>query len=246
MYTTTEEIRDMSGITTSDITDVELMRILQRAQAKVNSDISQTIYEEPIFAIDNYRMNRIDGSNVTYYVKNSYFWFLGDLNNDGALSISDIEVWQYDIGSATKSQLTVATINERGYFTLSTAPNPGVRLTVTYRVCPVSINAPDILVKIATEELSSAMARVHIDAGAYEKVTLRDLTIQKSPDSFKAGMDRYRDVITQINDRWLACAVKADKREMDLSLLGIADMNQRVDMGGVNTENLYGGSNLVK
>jgi hypothetical protein len=241
VYTTTEEIRDMSGISTTDVTDVELMRILQRAQAKVNSDISQTIYEEPIYAIDNYRMNRIDGSNITYYVKNSYFWFLGDLDNDGELSVSDVQVWQYDLSSATKSQLTVLTIDERGSFTLSAAPSPGVRLTVTYRVCPVSINTPDILVKIATEELATAMARVHIDAGAYERITLRDLTIQKSPDSFKAGMDRYREIITQINDRWLACAVTSDKREVDLSLLQISDMDQRVDTG-LNMDGL----NLVK
>jgi hypothetical protein len=131
-----------------------------------------------------------------YFVKNSWDWYLTDLDDDGDLDISDIEIWSYDSSTDTRTQLTAATINERGYFTLSTAPS-GVDLTVTYRYLPISLSNP--LVKEAVTELTSAIAYRKIEAREFKNISLGGLSVSRKPIGQNTYMSFYRQTTAEIN-----------------------------------------------
>ena len=202
-YCSIDDVRAMSSLTTDDITDANVYTLIRYATAQVNKDINVRRIEEKVEGIDQTRQNKIDGSNATYYVQNSFYWYLADYNNDGQVTTADVTVYSY-AGDGTRTELTVSSINENGKIILSSAPNSSTtnRMTITHSICPVSEYTPDTLVKQACSSLVSAMAYTGIEPQDFQKIELNRLKVMRMPTiGYDYYMRQYQNIIHQIKTR---------------------------------------------
>ena len=262
-YTTTEDVRAVSDLTTSDISDLDLFKLITRAQSRVQRDTSKKVTEERFLYIDNYRKNFVNGENSIFFTDNSFYWPLAvdpDNHSDGStdLNINDVKVFLYNITNQNRTQLTVSTVNPYGQIVLTTAPPAGKLVFVTYRVSPVyaadtfpatsqDLGVPnnmqfqavnlDPLIKQATEELTIAFAYSKVEARQHGKITLRDLSVTRMPSGYKDFLNRYYTTLTTINDRWCARVVDGQRKRPWMGLIPIID-DTSIDMGGVSLQGL--------
>lgn len=190
------EVRKLTKLTTTDASNKELEDLIDYAGSQFNNDVCAKRIEEPVWYIDMFRMNQRNGTNTTYYLLKGWDNFIGDLNDDGEIDENDVEVWLYDIPDKTKAQTTVSSVDERGSFTLETAPQSDTWIKVTYRFMPISLTNP--LVKKAVTELSCALAYTKTSVSDIKKVQINKLTIERFPDAFKYWMEKYKTTINQI------------------------------------------------
>jgi len=204
-YACTDRVRLLSGLTTDDVNDSYLQEIISYAVERVNADISKRVILERVDYIDDYRANDIDGTNTTFYTRNSWKWALGDLNNSGALDVEDIEVWEYK-NDNTRTQLTVSTINSNGEFTLTTAPSATSELKISYTYQPLELT--HALVKDACAYLSASMSFTRISPADYNKIQIGRLKFENKGGGGSWGnstgaagslMSKYQDLITKID-----------------------------------------------
>jgi hypothetical protein len=201
-YSSVNEVREISNLTSDDITDSQLYRLIQKATAYLNAEINARIVRERILAIDETRTNKIDGVNNTFYVL-KWKRHLGDMNNDGKVTTNDLIVYQVDAANV-ETQLTVSSISpDEGKFVLSTAPSGGVRLYVTYEWCYVSEYTPHALVKLACEYLTTAFAFEKIERGLSPQQVYGNVRIYRDMAAGNENHKRYREVVTQINSEML-------------------------------------------
>jgi len=152
-YCTVDEVRQVTNITSSDVSDTHLATIIQFACTQLNSDINIIEEEESIAYIDSTKENEIDGSNSTFYTKN---WPIGDINNSFKVTTSDVTVYQVD-SDGNKTTLTTTQVDaETGQFKISTAPDASKLLYVTYVHNQRIIDPPDTLIKMASIFLTAA------------------------------------------------------------------------------------------
>jgi len=191
------DVRLLTDISTSDISDDDLNSIITRAQTQIVKDVSIEIVEEKVISIDTYRENKIDSSNTTFYVQSSWSkTFLFDSNGDGALTVTDITVYNYDNDTDTRTTLTVSTINENGQFVLTTAPTTGDELYVTYRRAQVSITDPTL--KTACIFLVAAFCYLKLSANEFDKITMAELKVAKTGKSFEYFNNKYEALIYKL------------------------------------------------
>jgi len=191
-------IRQLTGLTVDQISDTDLTEIISQATSLVNSKINVVTTEE-IRYIDNIRKNYIDGSNKTYYVNNSFNYYFGDRNNDGTVTITDIDVYsEYD---EVRTKLTPASIDIEGSFILSTAPIAGTKLTIRYAYTFYNVNTPDRLIQLLTTYLSSSYAYLQIEHGLTGNVKFGNITINKPVigTSYSQYTNRFNELLKQIN-----------------------------------------------
>jgi len=197
-YSSVSEVREISNLTTDDITDAQLYNLIKKATAYLNAEINQEIRREKILAIDESRTNKIDGSNTTFYVRR---WrnHIADMNDDGKVTTADIIVYQVDAANV-ETQLTVSSISpDDGSFVLSSAPAGGVRLYVTYQWCYYSQYTPHPLVKLACEYLATAFAFEKIERGLSPQQVYGNVRIYRDMAAGSENHKRYREVVNQIN-----------------------------------------------
>jgi len=198
---TVGHVREICPLTETDISDNDLEKIIAVAYPKLIKDISRKVVEEEVEQIDNGRLNKIDGSNATFWVKNSYTNYLCDLDFDGDLDSSDIKAYLYDTND-TRTAATASTVNETGYFTLSSAPAASTRsLRVTYRYSPVSINTPNIDARLACAYLSAALAYTKIGDSNITKLSLGKLHIVRQNSNYEQYIGLYKELISGIMSR---------------------------------------------
>jgi hypothetical protein len=198
-YCTVEDVRNMTNLTTNDLTDTQLCLLIEYCGAQLNEDMNVYLEEEEVWEINNTKTNKIDGTNATYYTKK---YPIGDSNNDMAVDTTDLEVYQY-LSDGTKQQLTVSSITPNtGKFILSIAPASSiVKITVTYRYCQLSVSDPNALVKMACALLTAAWAYTKINVGKAPRWRMGSTQIWRDMDSFKTYYNKYLQILTQINDR---------------------------------------------
>lgn len=206
VYCTPSEVYDICGLTSDDISSLSMTKIIQAATARVNADINLCIREEETTYIDQYRENKKDGSNTAYYVQDSYKYFLGDFDNDGAVSVTDVEVWLYDPSAKTKTAATISSVDWKlGKITLSSAPASTNKVYINYARAPLDENTPHRLVKEACRALAASLAYMKIRAEDYQKLDLGDFSVtayaggQTKNSPFGIYMDTYLELIAMIN-----------------------------------------------
>ena len=207
-YCTPEDIRNMTNLTSSDLTDTQLFNLIQYCGNQLNHDINVYIEEEDLIWISNTKKNEVNGSNTTFYTRN---YPIGDSNNDMDVTIADIDVYSYD-SDGTKTELTVSSITPNtGKFVLESAPDSGlIKVTVTYRYAPLSVSDPHQLIKMACSLLTAAWAYTKINVGKAPRWRMGSTAIWRDMDSFKTYYNNYLKILTQINDRSLV-----NKRDSD-------------------------------
>lgn len=203
-YASIADVRLVSGLSITQISDSDVTSLITFATAQVNEDVEILFEDELIEYIDNEKTNRINGSNTTFYVRYPY---LGDSDNDGDIDKDDLYVYSID-GNGTRSDLTVSTVVAKtGKFTLSTAPN-GVTLYCTYRSAPVDMTK-DTMVKLATAYLTGAFSFTKVSAGATKSFHVGKISVVKEP-GFDKMMSAYTNEVNKIKKNWLHVGESAD------------------------------------
>jgi len=167
-YCSTADVRLITNLSTTDISDADLNSLIAYSTYQLNADIGVTMYVK--FADGNYFLGDYDGSNKTFALKSSP---IGDLDNNGTVDTSDIEVWSKantaDVYTKmTTGTATIASIDDHefGKFTFQTAPSLTNDYVLKYVWFPVPFNHP--LIKQALAELTAYFA--------YLKANLKDVT----------------------------------------------------------------------
>lgn len=198
-YTTIQIVRDKTGYTTTDIPDSEITSIISEATTIINSEINVKVKREPVTYIDITRQNKIDGSNTTFYSRNSITFYFADANNDGALTKDDIKV-ELEDKDGVITEATVSSINSEGSFVLSTAPTTDtVHMYLTYSYSYYDISIPDKMVTLLGTYLSSSYAILIVDAGLPYSTRLGNLavTVPIANTMYKQFNDRYDSLLKQ-------------------------------------------------
>jgi hypothetical protein len=206
-YVTVAEARTISGVALSQIDDTAMATYISYATALLNREIGYNIVSEHISMISSEMSNEIDGVNKTYYIKEIQGTRkqLGDRNNDGSVTATDIYVYSLD-SLGTRYEYTVSTVDASlGKFTLSAAPQIGVTLYASYFVVPIDCSTPDFLVKMAISQLAGALAYTYIDSPNLEKFRIGKVSVLSSNSvGYSRLMSAYYDTVSQINTYLIA------------------------------------------
>lgn len=203
VWTSTGDVRLLTGLTTSDISDDDLNSLIAVAQKEVLLQINTKVVREPIEFIDNTRKNEIDGTNTTYYIKNWEGKFISDYNYDLTVDISDVSLVAVDNNDSTESSVTITSITyNKGKFVVTTAQD-NVDLFVTYACSYFDPVVPDPLLKLASEYLAGAYAYMRINSSQKKQVKFGNVSItnsvgEDSPYAF--FYNKYMDIIRQLNE----------------------------------------------
>jgi hypothetical protein len=198
-YCTVEDLRDMSNLTSSDITDANLARFISLAGQQLNNDTSVYIEDERVTFVDKFKSNTIDGSNLTFYTN---AWPIGDYDNNFTVNLLDLFVDLVDNSTnpATRTPQTLTSITpETGQFVLSSAPGPAYELLVTYRYCQIPVTHP--LMRQACMFLTAAWAYQKINIGKAPQFKIGNVSMKRDMDSFKYYYNKYKDMLLEINNR---------------------------------------------
>ena len=202
VWTDVTDIRLVSGLTTSDISDNDLEDLAELAQKEVLLQTNIKTIREEVKYLDETRTNDIDGSNTTYYVSNWRGTYLSDANFDLTTDISDVDVFSVS-GDGTESSLTVNSITyDEGKLVLSIAQN-NVDLYITYSYNYFNPVTPDPNLKLATEYLASAYAYMRIDAKNKKQVKFGNTSVTNfdSKDStYYFFYNKYSTILQQLNE----------------------------------------------
>ena len=198
-YVTTDEVRTITNISSSQISDADLAKIITFASYQLNEDLQIEVDRERIAYISDIKSNETDGSNTTYYVKSS---FIGDLDDDFDVDTNDIEVWkEYD---ETKTYLTINSIDvKEGSFVLSSAPANEGEYYIKYTYSKARMDTPSMKVKLAAAQLVAAWAYSKLNVGKAPRFRLGNLTVFRDTSAHKHWMTQYKDTIAKINSEWM-------------------------------------------
>ena len=200
-YCTPTDVRKIANLTTNDISDSDLADIIMYAVAFFNHEVNSKIIEEKVEEIDSTRENKINGTNKTFYVQKSFDWHIADMNDDGEVTTDDVEVYDYD-QEGNKTKVTVDSIDPAlGKIVLSSAPESGHTLKITYSYCPLSEADPHPLVKQAVAYLAAALAYTKIEAKDFERISLGRLTVAKTESGFERYFSVYQKYLQFIKSR---------------------------------------------
>jgi hypothetical protein len=202
-YSSVDSVREISNLTVDDICDTDLYNLIQRATAYLNAEINFRVVREPVLAIDQVRLNQINGTNTTFYLR-KWRQHMGDMNNDGKVTEADLIVYQVD-SQSVETKLAVQSVSpDEGIFILQTPPTQGSKVYVTYEWCYVSEYTPHPLVKLACDYLTTAFAFEKVERGLSPQQVYGNVRIYRDMAAGSDSHKRYREVVLQINSELLA------------------------------------------
>jgi len=197
-YCTPDDVRLVTNIKSTDLTDTNLANLINYTGSQLNSDINIYHERERVGYIDAVKDNDIDGTNTTFYTK---YIFIGDANNDFQVTISDITVYQVD-SEDVETELTVTSLDaSTGKFVLDTAPASAVQLYVTYNNVNKRVDTPDQLIKMACILLTAAWSYGKLNIGKATRFRMGNLTVFRDMDSGHKYYMQYIRILALINDR---------------------------------------------
>jgi len=182
-YCTVSDVRDLTDITSSDISDTELSSLIDLATQMIIKDITIPVVGEKL-------SGSINGTNTTF---STSYYPIADINGDKTVDGSDVTVylWTDSSDPSTKSTISVETIypNE-GKIVLSSAPSSSVeKITCDYSYTwHDSINWE--LVKVACVYLTAFLFYV-------KKYTAIPLSVARGPIRFRWDVKPYVSYLNQ-------------------------------------------------
>jgi hypothetical protein len=205
VYCTPTDVRGICQISADDLTDIELTAIIVRATAYLNNEIGTLVKNEAADYIDPYRKNLKDGSNTTFYVLDSWNYYIGDRDDDGDVDTDDVQVWVYSPSAGTRTQVTVSSVSAiDGSFTLESAPAAGTSVKYTYRKFPIDVSIPDKLVTEACANLAAILGYMNLRGEDYQKLQLGDLRLDTYTKGMSGPIGIYMAQYSQITHRILS------------------------------------------
>jgi hypothetical protein len=198
-YTTVAQIRRITNLTTSDISDADLTNLITDATAQLNSDINTRVVREKVVSIDLTRENKIDGSNTIYYVQNWKGKYIADMDDDGGIDTGDVIVYQV-ASDGTETKPTISAVDsDDGYITLSSAPSSGVNLYITYEWCFDDPDTPSPQIALACAFLTAAYAYEKINRGMSPQQVYGNVRFMRDMRAGNEYYQRYENQISKIN-----------------------------------------------
>lgn len=200
-YCNTSDIREITNITTDDVSDTDMQSLITKSLYELNRLINVGIVRERVLFLDQTRKNLINGSNTTFYVRNWRGKFLADRNNNGEVTTDDIQVFLVD-GSGTQTEATVSSVTvDEGKFVLSSAPSSDKRMLVSYEWCFRNPSTPDSQIRLACIFLTAAYAYAKINVGRSPQTRFGNIRIFKHIESFDIYFKRAMDIVDLINEK---------------------------------------------
>lgn len=198
-YTTVADVRALTNITTDDLTTSEVSGLIDYATSQINEDINTKITREHVIQIDNTRENTIDGSNTTFYIKNWKGNYIGDLDNDGDVTTSDMNVYFVD-SDGTETTTTLSSITPAdGKFVVTTAPSTSQSMYIDYSYTSLDTSTPSKTLVLATSLLTASYAYEKLNRGMSPEQVYGNVRFMRD---MRAGNDyykRYEEMISKIN-----------------------------------------------
>ena len=202
VYTTKQKIRDLTNLVIADITDDELDALIVCATTQLNSDINTPIVRERVVQIDNTRTNKINGTNTTFYVQNWKGKYIGDSNDDGAITATDVVV-HLVASDNTESTATVSSVTSgEGKYVLSSAPTDqtAAEMYVTYNWCFVDPSTPSAKISLACAFLVIAYAYEKINRGMSPQQVYGNVRFMRDMRAGNEFFKKYEAEVSKIND----------------------------------------------
>lgn len=197
-YCTIDDIRTFSSSLKSNvITDTQVYELIKYANSQINQDILIEYREEKVEYISKDKPNDINGSNSVFYVQNPY---LGDYDDDGIISETDLYVYSID-SSGTVKDYAVLQVDDvrRGKFTLTEAPASGVELYITYRSSPVLLYPiVNMMVRQAAIKYVLALAYSRTDPGMVKSFRVNKVSVTGESSPSKRYMQEYSNLVSKI------------------------------------------------
>lgn len=202
VWANASDVRLLTGLATSDISDDDLDSLIIIAQKEVLLQINNTTIREKIEFIDDTRSNKIDGNNLTYYIKNWKGNFISDSNYDLDVDVNDLSLVSVDSDGVEANVLIDSLTYNEGKYTV-TIPQSDVDLFLSYSWAYFDPVLPNPLLKLATEYLAGAYAYMRIDSSQKKQVRFGNVSVtngvgQDSAYSFLHN--KYMDIIRQLNE----------------------------------------------
>jgi hypothetical protein len=232
-YCSTVDVRAITNLTTTDITDSALNSLIDYSTAQLNSDIGVTLYVK--LGDSNYFNGEYDGSNKTFSFKSSP---IGDLDSNGTVNTSDIEVWNKASTADVYTKMTTGTAtiasiddHEFGKFTFTDIPTLTNDYVLKYVWFPLPFN--HFLIKKACTELTSYMAFLKANLKDVDSYRLGKLAVTKTSrhPSLVSFYDWYVMTLGQIRGTtifrpvaWEMSQQMANELEESLSGAGPSDV----------------------
>lgn len=198
-YCSVDEVRQVTNIKASDVSDTDLAALIEFAGIQLNSEMNMDDDDEYIDYIEDSKKNTIDGVNNIFYTKN---YPIADSNNDFRVTVADMEVYSINnLGQKTILEVTQIT-PKTGEFRLALAPS-NVDLYVTYKHCNRRADLPDALIKFACIQLTAALGYSKMNDGKATRFHMGNLTVFRDTALYEKFYKRYVKLLSDINDRTL-------------------------------------------
>ena len=201
VYTDYGTVNTMTNIASSDISNADITSIIAEATKELNGYINTSVDRERVDYVDETRENKIDGSNVYYYIKNWRGKYLADRDDDGSVSTSDVIVYLVD-PNGTETTATISAIDgDNGKITLSSAPSSDYDVYITYEWCYRNPSTPDPLIKLACTYLTAAYCYAKINIGRSPQVAFGNSRFYRHIDSYRMYHDMAMNIVNEINNK---------------------------------------------
>jgi len=222
-WATTEEVRRLTGLSISDVSDADLEYFIAQAQKIVRGDLHDKIYKEKL-------TGNINGNNKLFFTK---FKPIADANYDKIVDNNDVSVWLYKKDETTNEEtytpVGVASVNAMGgAITLTNPPTTTEAdyLVIDYDYFPYTVDW-DLFTQ-ATAFMAAHLVMLNLEGMlpsteytyriGKRQVKRRGVDLSKT-DSIDKFFWKYKDIISRI--RSMAKYIHHSQ--------GIKDL---VDMGG--------------
>jgi len=206
-YCSTADIRAITNLTTTDISDSDLNSLISYATYQINADIGATMYVK--LGDGDYFTGDFDGTTTTFALK---FCPIGDMDNDGSVGTTDVNLW-YKLNTEdyyTKASGSISTIDdhEMGKFTFITAPLTTSDYIIKYVWFPIPYNSN--LIKKACAELTAYLAFLRCNLKDIESYKLGKMEVSKVArhPGLVSFYDRYQDTLSKIRGYTLFRPIK--------------------------------------
>lgn len=192
-YCGTADVREVTNISTDEVSNSKLSDLIDRACIKLNNLINVRHKKIKVEYINSYRENDIDGSNKTFFTGD---YPLGDTNDDFSVGTADVEMWSID-ASANRTDYTISSVDASlGKVVLNSAPPADETLYIKYEYCPVELS--NEILKEAAINLSAYYAIRRLQGRGYDEYKLGSLKIKH--DRENVGQPFKQDAFNAIND----------------------------------------------
>jgi len=203
VYCGLQDVRDLTGLTTDEISDANLSGIILHASIQLNADIQTKWENEGVTSISTEKENEVDSTNTKYYTRH---FPIGDRTNDGI--VSGIDVYAYTLDSdGNRVELIASGITTEGTTPASalggpiwfeSAPSDDVTLHFTYYSSPVDMETPHPLVKLATCQLAAALSFTRIDVKKVQSFRVGKVAIMRQSQAYDIYKKQYYSTINRI------------------------------------------------